>query len=72
MTAPTVDDILQQTASPYLSSSGETMHTWHDEGGAMLVLGSELRSALESAYEPNMPDWVSLISYDSEDGFHVA
>jgi hypothetical protein len=72
MTAPTVDDILQQTLSGTLWASGETLHQWRTEGGMIEVPLSDLRSVLQSAYDPNMPDWPTLISYDSEDGFHVA
>lgn len=48
---------------------------WHDfgvEGGVIRVSTDELRPVLEQAYDPSMPDWPGLISWDDEDGFFVA
>lgn len=65
MPAPTVAEVLESTRC------GVTLHRWHVEGGVIEVPASQLRPALEAAYDPAMPDWQTLISY--EDGeFHVA
>lgn len=66
MTAPTVEDILNQTSTP----SG--FHRWAVDGGSISVDRRQLQAALETAYDPNMPDWPALISWDEESGFHVA
>ena len=66
MPAPTVDEILSDTAI------GNGYHRWAVEGGSITVAAADLRPALEAAYDPNMPDWTALISYDEEDGFFVA
>ena len=65
MTA-TPDELLASTAI------GCGFHNWSCEGGTILVATDELRPALEQAYDPSMPDWPSLISWDDEDGFFVA
>jgi hypothetical protein len=72
MPAPTPDDILRETCIGVLWAAGETLHNWATEGGTITVPASELRPALEAAYDPNMPDWTALITHDSEEGFHVA
>lgn len=66
MTTPTVDDVLSST------DIGNGLHRWAVEGGSFNVSTDELRPVLEKAYDPNMPDWVELISYDDEGGWHVA
>jgi hypothetical protein len=72
MPTPTVDDILRRTLSGTLWGAGETLHQWRTESGAIEVSSSELRPILEQAYDPFMPDWLSLISYDCDGGWHVA
>ena len=72
MPAPTVDEILSDTCCGVLHASGVTLHDWAVEGGTIQVAASQLRPALEAAYDPAMPDWTALISYDEEDGFFVA
>lgn len=62
---PTVGDILRQTCIGY------SLHQWRTDSGVIEVSTSELRPALEAAYDPNMPDWVALIGHDGE-SFHVA
>lgn len=66
MTVPTIDDLMAQTAI------GNGLHSWSVEGGAITVDADQLRRALELAYDPMMPDWAALITWDSEDGFWVA
>ena len=72
MQPPTVDEILSDTCCGVLHASGVTLHNWAVEGGTIQVTGLQLRPALEAAYDPNMPDWTALISWDEEDGFLVA
>lgn len=69
--APTVDDILHQTLSGVLWGCSETLHQWRTDSGVIEVSASKLRPTLEAAYDPNMPDWVSLISHNGE-SFHIA
>ena len=66
MTAITPDELLESTAI------GCGFHDWSCEGGAIRVTTDELRPVLQEAYDPNMPDWLSLISWDDEGGFFVA
>jgi hypothetical protein len=72
MPAPTVDEILRDTFTGHLSADGDMLHDWAVEGGTIQVNASQLRPALEAAYDPAMPDWTALISWDEEDGFFVA
>ena len=69
---PTVDEILKDTFTGYLSADGDTLHDWAVEGGTIRVTGPQLRPALKAAYDPNMSNWTELISWDEEDGFFVA
>ena len=66
MTAITPDELLDHTAI------GCGLHRWGVEGGSIQVTTDELRPILEQAYDPNMPDWVTLITWDEQDGWHVA
>jgi hypothetical protein len=66
MTAITPSQLLDSTAV------GCGFHDWDCEGGAIRVTSDELRPVLEEAYDPNMPAWPSLISWDEEYGWHVA
>ena len=52
---PTVEDILNQTAV----SNG--FHDFAVEGGTIRISIDTLRQALENAYDPNMPNWVTLV-----------
>ena len=65
MTA-TPDELLAST------SVGRGFHDWSCEGGTIRVTTDELRPVLQEAYDPSMPNWPSLISWDDEDGFFVA
>jgi hypothetical protein len=64
--AITPDQLLDSTAV------GCGFHDWNCEGGTIRVTTDELRPVLEEAYDPNMPAWPSLISWDEEYGWHVA
>ena len=66
MTAITPDELLDSTAI------GCGLHQWSVDGGSIQAAAHELRPALEQAYDPSMPDWPNLISWDDEDGFFVA
>lgn len=64
MTAPTVDDILQRTLSGTLWCSGVSLHQWRTDSGVIEVPTSELRPALEAAYDPLMPNWPAMVQID--------
>ena len=66
MTAITPDELLEST---YIGSG---LHLWGVDGGSIKVHVAELRPVLEEAYDPSMPNWPSLITWDDEDGFFVA
>jgi hypothetical protein len=66
MTVITPSELLDSTAV------GCGFHDWNCEGGTIRVTTDELRPVLEEAYDPNMPSWTSLISWDDENGWHVA
>ena len=66
MTVITPDQLLESTAI------GCGLHQWGVDGGSIQVAADELRPALEQAYDPSMPNWPSLITWDDEDGFFVA
>lgn len=72
MPAPTVDEILSDTCCDVLHASGVTLHDWAVEGGTIQVAATHLRPALEAAYDPGMPNWTGLISWDEENGLFVA
>ena len=63
---PTVDEMLDCTAV------GNGFHDWAVEGGVIRVTTDELRPVLEAAYDSSNPNWVALIDWDEENGFHVA
>lgn len=64
--APTVDDILS------LTRIGANMHTWAADGGHIVVTEAELRPFLEEAYDPLMPTWPGMVTWDDDYGFVVA
>ena len=66
MITTTPDELLASTAI------GCSLHKWGVDGGSIVVTTDELRPVLEQAYDPSMPGWPSLISWDDEDGFFVA
>ena len=55
MTGPTVDDLLART------HIGGNSHEWGADGGVIRVTRRRLRSALEDAYDPTMPDLPSMV-----------
>lgn len=67
MQPPTVNEVLSETHTGY-----GTLHNWPTEGGWIAVTEAQLRPVLETAYDPNMTNWLSLISWDDTDGFFVA
>ena len=54
-TPPTVDDVLART------HVGGDWHEWNADGGTIRLTHAELRSALEAAYDPSMPDWPAMV-----------
>lgn len=59
VTIPTVDDVLSDTAI------GNGYHDFAVVGGTIRLTESELRPALEAAYDPNMPDWPVLVEIEA-------
>ena len=59
VTIHTVDDVLASTAI------GNGFHDWATDGGVIRVTAEQLRPALEAAYDPGMPDWMSLVDLDA-------
>lgn len=52
---PTVDDVLSRTAV------GCGWHCFPVIGGSIWIQTEDLRAALESAYDPGMPDWPTMV-----------
>ncbi len=40
------------------------IHRWPTEGGLIEVGADELRSELEAAYDPTMPNWSAMVEFD--------
>jgi hypothetical protein len=55
---PTVESMLDAT----LISNG--IHRWPAEGGAIEITTDELRSALEDAHDPTMPNWPAMVEIE--------
>jgi len=55
---PTVDDIMSRTAI------GCGLHDFRTNGGVIRVRTTDLRAALEDAYDSSMPDWPGLVELD--------
>jgi hypothetical protein len=55
---PTVDDVLART------HMGGNSHEWGADGGVIRVTRRRLRSALEDAYDPAMPNWPAMVEVD--------
>lgn len=56
ITAPTVDDVLEQAAV------GCGYYRWHLDDGSTIEVGADiLRPALEAAYDRNDPNWVAFV-----------
>ena len=62
---PTVDDLLRWTCTATMWGTGETLHHWRNEGGAIEVPGTNLRPALEAAYDPLMPNWPAMVEIEA-------
>jgi hypothetical protein len=58
MTAPTVDEVLNRT------HLGGHLHEWGADGSVIRVTRRRLRSALEDAYDPLMPNWPAMVEID--------
>jgi hypothetical protein len=69
---PTVDEILarcEHRGWTDLSGLGfdpsqEKLLAWGVNGGEIMVPASELRTALEAAYDPTMPDWPGMVEIE--------
>jgi len=57
--APTVDELMDSTAV------GGGFHDWATDGAVIRVTAEQLRPALESAYDPGMPNWMALVDLDA-------
>jgi hypothetical protein len=56
---PTIEEIMETTCV------GCGWHDWAVEGGTIRVTSNELRSALESNYDPSMPAWPTMVDISS-------
>jgi hypothetical protein len=61
MTTPTVDNLLQSTAT------GCGWHDWPLEGGTIRISEGRLRKALEAAFDPSMHDWPAMVEIEDPD-----
>jgi len=61
--APTVDTVLTNCQRGHIVDGKQTL-VWV-EGGRAFIPASELRLALEEAYDPCMPDWPALVVIDA-------
>ncbi|MBU6250944.1 MAG: hypothetical protein KGO47_07260 [Cyanobacteria bacterium REEB417] len=69
---PTVDEILARCEHRGWLGSGfrgarhmqEKLLAWRADGGEITVPASELRTALEAAYDPTMPDWPAMVEIE--------
>jgi hypothetical protein len=59
MKTPTIAEMLARSAGPC-----GTYH-WDVEGGRITVTRKQLEEALESAYDPTMAAWPSLVELDA-------
>ena len=57
--ALTVDELMDSTAV------GGGFHDWATDGAVIRVTAEQLRPALESAYDPGMPNWMALVDLDA-------
>ncbi len=60
---PTVDEVISSCELRGWSGD-EQILAWGVEGGEIAVPASELRIALEAAYDPAMPDWPGMAVVD--------
>jgi hypothetical protein len=61
--APTVGEVISSCKLRGWSGD-EQLLAWGVEGGEIAVPASELRIALEAAYDPTMPDWPGMAMVD--------
>lgn len=69
---PTVDEVLarcEHRGWTDLSGLGfepgqEKLLAWSVNGGEIMVPAGELRTALEEAYDPSMPDWPGMVEIE--------
>ena len=68
---PTVDDVLarcERRGWADLRGLGfvqARLLAWGVNGGEIMVPASELRTALEAAYDPSMPDWPAMVEIEA-------
>lgn len=43
----------------------EKLLAWRADGREITVPASELRAALEAAYDPSMPDWPAMVEIEA-------
>ena len=63
VTVPTVDEVISSCELRGWSGD-EQLLAWGVEGGEIALPASELRIALEAAYDPTMPDWPGMAVVD--------
>ena len=63
ITVPTVDEVISSCDLRDWSGD-EQILAWGVDGGEIAVPASELRIALEAAYDPAMPDWPGMAVVD--------
>jgi hypothetical protein len=61
---PTVDTVLASCQRGHIVDGKQTLG-WKVEGGQAFIPASELRLALEEAYDPCMADWPALVMIDA-------
>lgn len=59
----TVDEVLASCPARGWAD-GEQLLGWDEEGGQVAVPASELRAALEAAYDPCMPAWPGMVELE--------
>jgi len=71
MTVPTVDEVLARCefrgwleTCPLGFEPPQKMLAWSVNGGEIMVPAGELRTALEEAYDPTMPDWPGMVEIE--------
>ena len=63
---PTVEEVLL-SLEQINWRGGEPVLAWRSNGSQFGVPISELRDALNEAYDSSMPNWVALVQLDDED-----
>ena len=66
MTVPTVADVINRLPIRGIDCGSLGMILgWRTEGGEIEIAEMHLRSILEAAYDPSMPNWPSLVTIDA-------